>query len=87
MEYAYRSEMHAYAINSDLTQLDDVSLMNLRLAWQSSDENWRAVLAVTNLTDEFHYESQVGTGGVPDFSVVRRPGWPRQTVFTLRRSF
>jgi iron complex outermembrane recepter protein len=87
LDYHYRSEIQTSAINTPLTLLDDLSLVNFRLAWQSATDEWSAVLAVTNLTDEFYYESQFGNGEPVNFSITRRPGWPREVFVTLKRSF
>jgi hypothetical protein len=44
-------------------------------------------LAISNLTDEFYYERQFGNGEPVNFSITRRPGWPREVFLTLKRSF
>jgi outer membrane receptor protein involved in Fe transport len=48
---------------------------------------WSAVLAVTNLTDEFYYESSFARPDAPYFAGTSRPGWPREVFLTLRRAF
>jgi outer membrane receptor protein involved in Fe transport len=69
------------------TLLDDLSLWNFRLNWDSPAEIWSAALTVTNLTDEFYYESQFGNGLATNFSITRRPGWPREVFLTMKRRF
>jgi outer membrane receptor protein involved in Fe transport len=66
---------------------DDLALWNFRLNWDSPTELWSAALTVTNLTDEFYYESQFGNGLATNFSITRRPGWPRETFLTVKRRF
>ena len=48
---------------------------------------WYGLGATTNLSDEFYYESQFGNGLATNFSITRRPGWPRETMLTLKRRF
>jgi outer membrane receptor protein involved in Fe transport len=61
--------------------------VNFRLGWTSPTDEWSAALAVTNLTDEFYYESQFGNGQPTNFSITNRPGWPREAFLTVKRSF
>jgi iron complex outermembrane receptor protein len=87
LDYHYRSEIQTSAINFPQTLLDDVGLSNLRLAWDSPGDIWSAVLSVTNLTDKFYYESQFGNGLATNFSITRRPAWPREAFITMKRRF
>ena len=87
LDYTYRSSIQTLAINTPLTELPDLSLMNLRLAWKNPSSDWSAVLSVTNLQDKFYYESQFGNGEPVNFSITRKPGWPRVVFLTLKRSF
>ncbi len=95
LDYNYRSEIQTAAINQPTaaapnlpsTLLDDLSLWNFRLNWDSPTELWSAALTVTNLTDEFFYESQFGNGLATNFSITRRPGWPREVFLTMKRRF
>ena len=87
VDYNYRSEIQTSAINFPQTLLEDVGLSNLRVAWDSPADVWTAVLSITNLSDEFYYESQFGNGLATNFSITRRPGWPRETMVTLKRRF
>ncbi len=87
LDYSYRSEMQTIAINTPVTWIDDVSLVNFRLAWRSPTDDWSAVLAVTNLTDEFYYTGLFGNGQPVNFSQTASVAWPREVFLTLRRSF
>jgi iron complex outermembrane receptor protein len=87
LDYSYRSEMQTLAINTPDTWIDDLSLVNLRLAWQSPTDEWSAVLAVTNLTDEFYYTGLFGNGQPVNFSQTASVAWPREVFLTLRRAF
>jgi iron complex outermembrane receptor protein len=86
-DYSYRSEIQTNAINTRATLVDDVGLFNFRLAWESPGDQWSAVLAVTNLTDEFYFESLFGNGEATNFSQTGRPGWPREVFVTIKRTF
>jgi iron complex outermembrane recepter protein len=95
LDYSYRSEIQTTAINqpnaalpnAPSTQLDDLSLWNFRLNWDSPSEVWSGALVVANLTDEFYYENQSGTGLATNFSITRRPGWPREVGLSMKRKF
>lgn len=95
LDYNYRSELETNAINqpnaalptAPSTKLDDLSLWNFRLNWESPTDVWSAALTVANLTDEFYYENQFGNGLPTNFSITRRPGWPRVAFLTLKRRF
>jgi len=87
LDYSHRSEMQTTAINLPVTWIDDVSLVNLRLAWRSPTDEWSAVLSVTNLTDEFYYTGLSGNGQPVNFSQTASVAWPREVFLTLRRSF
>jgi iron complex outermembrane recepter protein len=95
LDYNYRSEIQTAAINqpstaqptAPSTELDDLALWNFRLNWDSPTEVWSAALTIANLTDEFYYESQFGNGLATNFSITRRPGWPREVFLTMKRRF
>src|SRR4029450_3792952 len=87
LDYSYRSEIQTNAINLPTTLIDEVGIVNFRLAWQSPDDQWSAGLSVTNVTDEFYYESMFGNGQATNFSQTSRPGWPREAFVTIKRSF
>jgi iron complex outermembrane receptor protein len=86
-DYNWRSEIQTSAINYAQTLLDDNGLSNVRIAWDSPADVWTATLSITNLSDEFYYESQFGNGLATNFSITRRPGWPQETMLTLKRRF
>jgi iron complex outermembrane receptor protein len=86
-DYNWRSEIQTSAINYPQTLLDDIGLSNVRIAWDSPADVWTATLSITNLSDEFYYESQFGNGLATNFSITRRPGWPQETMLTLKRRF
>jgi iron complex outermembrane recepter protein len=87
LDYSYRSKMQTIAINTPDTWIDDLSLVNFRLTWQSPSTEWSAALEVTNLTDEFYYTGLFGNGQPVNFSQTASVAWPREAFVTLRRSF
>jgi iron complex outermembrane receptor protein len=87
LDYTYRSEFYAEAVNADTNLVDDVGLVNLAFWWTSSTEEWRAALRVTNLTDKFYYATKFDRSPAPNFATWGQPGAPREWLFSLTRSF
>lgn len=87
LDYSYRAQMQTLAINTPDTWIDDLNLVNFRLTWQSADEEWSAVLAVTNLADEFYYTGLFGNGQPVNFSQTASVARPREMFVTFKRSF
>jgi iron complex outermembrane receptor protein len=74
-------------VNAETNRIDGHTLSNLRLMWTSSDETWDAAFQITNLSDEYYFQTlfdQFASGGG---TLAGQPGWPREFGITLRRSF
>ncbi len=63
--------------------IDAYSLWNAQLAYKSPDEDWTAILQVTNLADKW-YHYQLLRGSINDQTRVAPP---REWKLTLRKDF
>ena len=83
----YQDEIYSEPINHQRNIIEDYTVVNARLAWQSDSNDWEAALEVTNLTDElYHFAKffdQWGSSGTISGSVAP----PRMWAVTLRRNF
>lgn len=87
VDYNYRSEIYADAVNSPASRLDSLGLLSARLTWRDADERWEASLSGANLQNEFYYESLAVRAGAPYFAGAGRPGRPREALLTVKRNF
>jgi iron complex outermembrane receptor protein len=87
VDYTYRSEVFGAAVNAPINRLPARKLVNVRIGWSDAESKWDASVACTNLLDEFYYESTQLRQNAPYFAGTRRPGWPREVFFTVRRNF
>ena len=87
IDYTYRSEVFGAAVNAPINRLPARRLVNARIGWSDAEEHWDASIAGTNLLDEFYFESTQLRQSAPYFAGTKRPGWPREVFFTLRRNF
>ena len=72
--------------NTPLGEVSSRTLANARLTWRSPQDDWRATVAVTNLTDKFYYINKVNAMA-PTNIVQGQPGAPREWLVTVRRNF
>jgi iron complex outermembrane receptor protein len=86
-DLTHRSSVQTEAVNSAVTQLPSLTLVNARLTWENANEDWSVTLSATNLLDKFYYESFSARPNVPYFSASARLGQPRQWQVTVKRSF
>jgi iron complex outermembrane receptor protein len=86
IDFAYQDEIFTYALNNSANRIDDYTVANARLTWESPSEDWEASLEITNLTEEFYFLNifeQYDSSG----TVAGTPGLPRMWAITLRRNF
>jgi iron complex outermembrane recepter protein len=83
----YQSKLYTGVENTVLGRVEDYTLLNARIVWDSANEDWQAALECQNLTDELYYVSK--NDGIASFSgmVYGAPGMPRTYQFSLKRSF
>jgi len=87
VDLTHRSSVQTEAVNSEVTQLPALTLVNARLTWENEAQDWSVTLSATNLLDKFYYESFSARPNVPYFSASARLGQPRQWQVTVKRSF
>ncbi len=68
--------------------IEDYTLVNGRLSWQSADAEWEISMACTNLTDEYYYltvyDLQDSVGSIFQNA---QPGRPIEWAFTIKRTW
>jgi iron complex outermembrane receptor protein len=87
LDASYQDDIYVLPVNAETNRIDGYTLSNLRLMWTSSDETWDAAFQITNLSDEYYFQTlfdQFASGGG---TLAGQPGWPREFGITLRRSF
>jgi iron complex outermembrane receptor protein len=87
LDTSYQSEIFVLPVNSWTNRIEGYQLSNLRLMWGSSDGLWDAAFEITNLTDEYYFQTlfdQYFSGGG---TLAGQPGMPRMYGVMLRRSF
>jgi iron complex outermembrane receptor protein len=88
LDWFYQDELssgrNAAAAPAPLYTIDEISVVNGRLTFESLDRNWRMSLAVTNLLDDYYYYNKFSGSG---FAVSGQPGRPREWAITIGRDF
>jgi len=86
LDYHYQSGSYGTAINDARNRLESRNILDARLTYRTSDEDWEAAFGVSNLTDDFFYYSKfdiITTGGY----VTGAPSRPREWFLTIKRRF
>lgn len=63
-------------------KVDSYTLVNARLTYRSTDEDWSVALEATNLFDKYYYLNKFAS-----FYVNGQPGRPREVAVSVRRRF
>jgi iron complex outermembrane recepter protein len=84
LDLSYQSSFFSAIDNDPRARVDGYSLMNSRLAWDSTDDVWELALAVTNLTNKYYYENKLR---YPIGVVIGQPAVPREWQVSIRRTF
>jgi len=87
LDVSHRSEIYTEFVNTDLSEIEALTLANAKISWQNADEDWTVSLVVTNLTDEFYYTSKNVREGPPYWSSTGIVARPREVFATVKRSF
>lgn len=85
VDIAYQSSFFTNIDNNPATLTPAYTVVNARLAWRSTDEDWEVVAAVTNLFDKFYYQNKFRGPAIQ--SVTGQPAAPREWSLSLRRNF
>ncbi|MEZ5894526.1 MAG: TonB-dependent receptor [Parvularculaceae bacterium] len=86
LDYHYQSGSFSAAINDPRNRLESRNILDARLTYRTSNEDWEATLGVSNLTDDFFYYSKFDiyvAGGY----VTGTPSRPREWSLTIKRNF
>jgi len=62
------------------------TVLNARLMWRSSDENWEVSAAVSNLTNKYYYYTTFDISSFGGWT-AGQPAEPREWTLTVRRNF
>ncbi len=82
----YQSEVYTVPTNDHLNLIDSYTVVNGRLWWESTNQDWVIALEVANLTDKLYYLTKwdeyrsVG-------QIMGQPGLPRTYQLSFRRNF
>ena len=85
----YQDQIYSTPTNDDTYNLiEDYTLVNARLTWNSPDEDWQAALEFNNITDELYYlnlfdQHQTTSVG----QVIANPGLPFTWGISIKRYF
>ncbi len=90
LDWSWQSSMQSNIPNNTagflLGEVDARGLLNARLTFRTTDENWEFSLAATNLTDKFYYVNKydrVSQSG----NAYGQPGRPREIIAGVKRRF
>jgi iron complex outermembrane receptor protein len=87
VDWSYQSHVYTDPNNRPSNLIPGYGLMNLRLTWASSDEDWQAAFEMTNVTDKYYYLSIFDLTKSATGYTFGQPGAPREWAFTLKRKF
>lgn len=73
-------------IPSEYSKIESYALVDARLSWASSNENWEVSAAVKNLFDTYYYLTKINTV-ISSGTATGQPGRPREWTLTLRKRF
>jgi iron complex outermembrane receptor protein len=84
----YQSETYADATNKPVNRIDDYTLMNAIVWWDSPEKDWRIDFTVQNLTDKVYFHDMYDLSGITSAgSVIAQPGLPRTYQLAFQKNF
>jgi len=86
IDASFTDEVFSNAVNAPTNFIEDYTVVNARLTWESAEETWEVALESTNLTDEYYYVTIFDLWG-PAGYIHGQPSRPREWALTVRRSF
>jgi iron complex outermembrane recepter protein len=84
-DYAYKSEFYFTPFNTDYARSPSTGVVNARLAWEDSAEQWSVAVFGRNLTDEVVFQTVTVSGINAGTIVLYAP--PRTWGLELKRTF
>ncbi len=85
-DYTYQSEVFNDPQNELISRQGAYGIANVRLSWQSARGGWQSSVLVSNLTGKVYYLTEQNLLSTYDV-VTGQPGWPRQVLFSVRKTF
>jgi iron complex outermembrane receptor protein len=86
LDTSFQDEVYTSATNDPLNLIEDYTLSNAKLWWQSADDEWDLGLEIRNLTDKLYYHSlfdqHLSVG-----QVQAQPAMPRTWLVSATRRF
>lgn len=87
LDWAWQSRTYYDNANTLLASQESYSLLNARLTWRTSNDDWSVAVGVTNLTDERYYVNKFSLLPFGLGTLEGQPARPREWAVTVRRSF
>lgn len=86
LDTSFQDDVYTSATNDPLNLMENYTLTNGRIWWQSPDEDWDLALEIRNLTDDLYYhtlfDQHLSVG-----QVQAQPAMPRTWVFAASKKF
>jgi iron complex outermembrane receptor protein len=87
LDYSYQDSFFSSAINRPpFNEVEDYSLLNGRLTWRTTDEDWQVALEMTNMSDELYYLGIFDNRGSSK-AIQAQPAPPFQWAVSVKRNF
>ena len=87
IDASFQDEVYANAVNAPTNLIEDYTLVNARVTWQSVNAQWQLALEGTNLTDEYYYVTLFDLSSNAAGYIHGQPSRPREWAVTVKRSF
>jgi iron complex outermembrane receptor protein len=86
LDVDHTDSYYSQAFNAVSNEVPSHTLLNAHLRWQSLNEQWQAMLEVSNVTDKLYYHNKLDYS-TSFGSVMGQPGKPRAWALMLKRNF
>jgi iron complex outermembrane receptor protein len=87
IDASFQDDVYANAVNAPTNFIEDYTLVNARVTWESVDGMWQLALEGTNLTDEYYYVTLFDLSSNAAGYIHGQPSRPREWAVTVKRSF
>lgn len=86
VDASFQDEVYGSATNDSFNLIDDYTLTNAKVWWESSDRDWEIAIQVLNVTDELYYHT-VFDQHLSVGQVQAQPALPRTWVTSATKRF
>jgi iron complex outermembrane receptor protein len=87
IDASFQDDVYANAVNAPTNFIEDYTLVNARVTWESVDGMWQLALEGPNLTDEYYYVTLFDLSSNAAGYIHGQPSRPREWAVTVKRSF